>query len=113
MWLVTGRCSTSFEGRGTKRDSDLAHFYTRLLKEIEVVDISAVRGTIILCMSERTIQLLIATKEIFKALSRALCPLVCVSGCNGRLNQPGILSVSLLFVHYLPHLHLDLEPWIL
>ena len=48
------------------------------------------------------IQLLIATEEIFEvrtvsaalseALSRALCPLVCASGCDGRLNQPGILT---------------------
>ena len=66
------------------------------------------------------IQLLIATEEMFKehtvnaalseVLSRALCPLVCASGCDGRLNRTGVLTVSLLFVHCLPCLHLDLEP---
>ena len=58
-------------------------------------------------MGEQMIQLLIATEEIFKvhtvstalreALSRALCPLVCVIGCDGTRSYRHRLGTQNLF----------------
>ena len=101
---------------GTNRDSDLAS--TRLLRSKLL---TALFSEPLISMGEQMIQLLIATQETFEVrmvsaalsetLSRVLCPLVCVSGCDGCVR--GILMVSLLFVYCLPRLHLYLEPWIL
>ena len=95
FWLVLGRCSISFEGIVTNRDSDLA--LTTLLYSVANKRKSkflklALFGELSMG-DERTIQLVIATEKIVevctvraalsKALSIVLCLLVCASGCDG------------------------------